>query len=142
MARSNMRFSRQKPVDRLKRYAARPIDVVAAVAGILFFAPIVLITIIAIKVNSPGPVFVREAKNGPKNRPVELLRFRLRTAPAPGSPDHQRLTRVGDLLRGSRIDELAKMFNVLIGETTIVSSASIHRLAMLLFAAVKGPQAG
>jgi lipopolysaccharide/colanic/teichoic acid biosynthesis glycosyltransferase len=131
-----------KPADRWKRYIARAIDVVAAVAGILFFAPILLITVIAIKVDSPGPLLVREVKNGPKNRPVELLRFRLRTAPTPGNPNHQRLTRLGDLLRGSRIDELAKMFNVLIGETTIVSSASIHRLTMLLFTAVKGTQAG
>ena len=56
--------------------AKRIVDIAAATLGLLLFSPILLIASIAIKLDSRGPVLIRETWYGYKNRPIQLLTFR------------------------------------------------------------------
>jgi lipopolysaccharide/colanic/teichoic acid biosynthesis glycosyltransferase len=70
------------------------LDIVVAALGVGLFAPILAITSIAIKLDSRGPVFVREIKYGYKNREIQILKFRFATSVAECDPING-LTRVG-----------------------------------------------
>ena len=59
--------------------AKRAFDIVAATFGVALFAPILLITAIAIKLDSPGPILIRETLFGYGRRPVRLHKFRFAT---------------------------------------------------------------
>jgi hypothetical protein len=107
------------PVFRLGPVAKRMIDIAAATLGLLLFSPILLIASIAIKLDSRGPVLIRETRYGYKNRPIQLLRFRLVTACAENDRTSPRLTRVGRILNQTGIDELPQLFNVLRGQMSI-----------------------
>jgi lipopolysaccharide/colanic/teichoic acid biosynthesis glycosyltransferase len=107
------------PVFRLVPAAERMVDIAAATLGLLLFSPILLIASIAIKLDSRGPILIRETWYGHKNRPIELLRFRLVTACADNDRTSPRLTRIGRVLSQSRIDELPRLVNVLRGEMSI-----------------------
>ena len=68
----------------LNSRAVRVVDVVGASTGLIFFGPILLIVALAIKIDLPGPVFVRETQYGSRNRRIEVLKFRLVTTGAQG----------------------------------------------------------
>ena len=108
------------PVFRLVLVAKRIVDIAAATLGLLLFSPILLIASIAIKLDSRGPVLIRETWYGYKNRPIRLLTFRLVTACADNDRTSPRLTRVGRVLSQSRIDDLPRLVNVLRGEMSIL----------------------
>jgi lipopolysaccharide/colanic/teichoic acid biosynthesis glycosyltransferase len=107
------------PVFRLVPAAERMVDITAATLGLLLFSPILLMASIAIKLDSRGPILVRETWYGYRNRPIQLLRFRLATASADNDRTSPRLTRIGRVLSQSRIDELPRLVNVLWGEMSI-----------------------
>jgi lipopolysaccharide/colanic/teichoic acid biosynthesis glycosyltransferase len=97
----------------------RMFDFVAAATGVILFAPIFLVTSIAIKLDSDGPIFIREPMFGHGNRRIQLLKFRLMS----GCKDRKtptRLTRVGQILCETGIDELPQLFNVLRGELSMI----------------------
>jgi lipopolysaccharide/colanic/teichoic acid biosynthesis glycosyltransferase len=94
----------------------RVFDLVAAATGAILLAPIFLITAIAIKLDSDGPIFVRESKFGYGNRRIQLFKFRLMGSCE--TPQH--LTRVGQFLSETGIDELPRLFSVLRGELSII----------------------
>jgi lipopolysaccharide/colanic/teichoic acid biosynthesis glycosyltransferase len=102
------------------RGVARGVDIVAAAVGLVFFAPILLVIAAAIKLESPGPIFVHQIQYGPNNRRIEVLKFRLASAGARGDHGYPRPTWVGGVLRGTRVDELLGLINVLRGETSLV----------------------
>ena len=108
------------PVSCLVHRAKRIVDVAAATMGLLLFSPLFLVVSVAIKLNSRGALFVREARYGHKNRPIRLLRFRLVTARAENGLTGPQLTRVGRIISQSGIDELPQLFNVLCGEMSLV----------------------
>jgi lipopolysaccharide/colanic/teichoic acid biosynthesis glycosyltransferase len=86
-----------------------------------------LLVALAIKVDSPGPVFFRQKRLGANNRPFDLLKFRSMYAEQ-GDPLGQQLTRAGDpritrvgsFLRRTSIDELPQLINVLRGDMSLV----------------------
>jgi exopolysaccharide biosynthesis polyprenyl glycosylphosphotransferase len=94
---------------------------------LLFLAPLFPIVALAIKWESPGPVFFRQKRHGFDNRFINVYKFRTMYHEASdplaarlvtrGDP---RVTRVGAFLRKSSIDELPQLFNVLRGEMSIV----------------------
>ena len=108
------------PVFDLIPVAKRIVDIAAATLGLLLFPPILLIASIAIKLDSRGPVLIRETWYGYKNRPTQLLAFRSVTACADNDRTSPRLTRFGRVLSQSRIDELPRLVNVLRGEISIL----------------------
>jgi lipopolysaccharide/colanic/teichoic acid biosynthesis glycosyltransferase len=97
----------------------RVFDFVAAAAGMILLAPIFLVTSIAIKLDSDGPIFIREPRFGQGNRRIQLLKFRLVSGYGDGITP-PRLTRLGRILCETGIDELPQLFNVLRGELSIM----------------------
>ena len=97
----------------------RIFDFVAAVTAVILFAPIFLVTSIAIKLDSRGPIFIRQPKFGHGNRRIQLFKFRLVSGCGDGNIP-VRLTRVGRILCETGVDELPQLFNVLRGELSII----------------------
>lgn len=100
--------------------AKRAFDIVAATFGVALFAPILLITAIAIKLNYPGPILIRETLFGYGRRPVRLHKFRFATHTPETQLITAPLTRIGRMMGRTGIGELPQLFSVLFGEVSIV----------------------
>lgn len=106
--------------------AKRVMDVVGATVGLILLSPIMLATAIAIKLESPGPVFYVQERMGLDARPFKMLKFRSMYVDAekdgPGwtRPNDPRVTRVGRIIRKYSIDELPQLINVLMGDMSLV----------------------
>jgi exopolysaccharide biosynthesis polyprenyl glycosylphosphotransferase len=113
------------------------LDRLAAAMLILMLGPLLLISIVAVKLSSRGPVFFRQRRVGRDGRPFDLLKFRSMRLPgdfrseseslvlpedtAPGGVEgSDRRTAVGRLMRRLSIDELPQLFNVLRGDMSMV----------------------
>ena len=109
------------PARRLDQLFTRILEVIAATTILLCLAPILLISSVAIRLDSGGPVFIRETRRDSGNRPVQVFRFRLVTDYARGESS-QRLTPVGLILTQTGINELPQFFNVLRGEVSFIEA--------------------
>ena len=104
----------------------RALDLLAAAAGLLLLAPAFLLIALAIKLDSPGPVFFRQERVGLRGRPFRIFKFRTMTVgPATGGIEvtvagDARITRVGAALRRTKLDELAQLIDVLRGTMSLV----------------------
>lgn len=104
----------------------RLMDLVGAAIGLVFLAPLMLLVALAIKLESPGPVFFVQDRMGLDGRPFKLIKFRsMRNdaeARGPGwtVSDDPRQTRLGRWLRRIDIDELPNLINVFLGEMSLV----------------------
>ena len=105
----------------------RVFDILCSLVLIVLAAPIMLITAVAIKLESQGPVFYRQERVGAANKVFKVSKFRsMRTdAEKDGKPrwavaQDDRITRVGNIIRRLRIDELPQLFNVLSGDMSLV----------------------
>ncbi|MDX1687680.1 MAG: exopolysaccharide biosynthesis polyprenyl glycosylphosphotransferase, partial [Candidatus Promineifilaceae bacterium] len=104
----------------------RLMDVVGAAIGLVALSPLMLLVAVAIKLESPGPVFFVQDRMGLDGRPFKLIKFRsMRNdaeARGPGwtVSDDPRQTRLGRWLRRIDIDELPNLINVFLGEMSLV----------------------
>ena len=105
----------------------RVFDIVSAGLLIALASPVMLLTALAIKLDSRGPVLYRQERTGLDNKPFQCVKFRsMRTdaemddQPRWATSGDDRITRVGRLLRVSRIDELPQLFSVLKGDMSLV----------------------
>ena len=112
--------------DLLGSVRAPALDIVAGVFGCLVTLPLMLAVAVAIRLDSPGPVFFRQERTGQFGRVFRVYKFRsMRVdaanipAPLPGEPD-PRVTRVGRVLRRTRLDEFPQLVNVLLGDMSLV----------------------
>ena len=112
---------------RARRAAKRSIDVLASGIGLIVAAPIMAVVAVLVRVTSPGPVLFRQTRVGQSSRPFTLYKFRSMradaealTGPVWAQPGDVRVTRLGKVLRMSRLDELPQLWNVLIGEMSLV----------------------
>ena len=101
----------------------RVVDIVVATMGLILFAPIFLLASVAISLDSQGPILIREALPG--NQAIRALKFRV--AFALDNRINPRMTRVGQILSLTGIDELPQLINVLRGEMSIVGRRKVHR---------------
>lgn len=115
------------PLNLADRAKKRALDIVLTVPVLLVLLPFLLLVAIAIKLDSPGPVFFRQERMGRGNRIFHILKFRsmrIETSDSDGtrsaSRDDNRITRVGRLIRRTSIDELPQLINVLFGEMSLV----------------------
>jgi exopolysaccharide biosynthesis polyprenyl glycosylphosphotransferase len=90
-------------------------------------SPIILLAALAIRLESKGPLIFRQERVGQNGRTFELLKFRsmavdaeAKTGPVWAAQGDKRVTRVGRILRKTRIDELPQLFNVLRGDMHFV----------------------
>jgi lipopolysaccharide/colanic/teichoic acid biosynthesis glycosyltransferase len=102
----------------------RGLDVVVALSGLLLSLPFWPFLFLAIKLSSTGPVFFKQRRLGREGKLFTLLKFRtMRTEQndfAPTAHGDPRITLVGKILRGSRLDELPQLFNILLGDMSFV----------------------
>lgn len=116
----------QPPLTTFHRLVKRAFDVAAASFGILLLAPVLAAVAAAIKLDSSGPVFFRQTRHGYNNQTIRVFKFRSMTTLEDGQAFRQamrndpRITRVGQFLRRTNIDELPQLINVLLGEMSIV----------------------
>ena len=115
------------PLNRANRVQKRALDLAVTIPALLLLAPLLLFVAIAIKLDSPGPVFFRQERMGRGNRIFRILKFRsmrVEATDASGarstSRDDDRITRVGRFIRMTSIDELPQLINVLAGEMSLV----------------------
>lgn len=107
-------------------FLKRSMDIVIAGGALLVLWPVLLAAAIAIKLESPGPVFFRQRRHGFNNRQFQIYKFRSMRVAEDGPTVRQavrndpRITRVGAFLRRTSIDELPQLLNVLRGEMSIV----------------------
>lgn len=104
----------------------RLFDILASLAGLLLLAPLFLTIALAIKLDSPGPVFFRQVRVGRNGQHFRIFKFRtMRSDPLGGGPQitvgqDARITRVGGFLRRWKLDELAQLIDVLRGTMSLV----------------------
>ena len=103
----------------------RAFDIVASVMVLLIIWPLFLILAIAIKIDSPGPVFYRQERITQYGKSFRIHKFRTMVQNADrGSQvtlsNDSRITRVGKLIRKCRLDETAQLFDVIAGSVTLV----------------------
>ncbi len=106
--------------------ARRIMDVTGAAAGLAVLTPLFLVLSVLIRLDSPGPVLHRSTRIGLGGRPFTLYKFRSMVAgaalcgPAITADRDARVTRLGRLLRRTKLDELPQLVNVLVGDMSLV----------------------
>ena len=132
--------SARQPSDRaaLSIVATHPLkrlfDIVAAGFGLLLFLPLLVVVMLAIRAESPGPAIFRQRRTGYRGQVFTILKFRTMTVTEDGgkirhaTKNDSRVTAVGALLRKLSIDELPQLWNVLKGDMSIVGPRP-HALA-------------
>ena len=115
------------PLQGLNGAVKRAIDIAVSLAALMILAVPFAIIALAIRLNSPGPVFYRQERMGLDRRPFIVLKFRSMyddaeqdTGPVWTSADDPRRTPVGAFLRRFSLDELPQLWNVLCGEMSLV----------------------
>ncbi|WP_434938685.1 exopolysaccharide biosynthesis polyprenyl glycosylphosphotransferase [Shewanella sp. HL-SH8] len=108
------------------QYAKRILDVFAALMLSIVALPIGLFTALAIKLESPGGVFYKQKRTGQYNEEFEVIKFRSmrndaeKTGAQWAAKNDARVTKVGNFIRRTRIDELPQIINIFKGEMSIV----------------------
>lgn len=105
----------------------RIIDFILSVVGLIILSPVFLFLIIAIKLDSPGPIFFKQKRVGVNKSHFYILKFRTMRIDTPkDTPTHmlgnpvQYITKVGGFLRKTSLDELPQIFNIIKGEMAII----------------------
>jgi exopolysaccharide biosynthesis polyprenyl glycosylphosphotransferase len=121
-------FLFDRPLRARRLYAAvkRVVDVLAGLLGVLFLALLVPVIALLVRLDDGGPVFFRQERIGRGGRPFRIWKFRTMRVdaeadgPVWASPEDRRTTRLGRVLRRTRLDEVPQFLNVLRGEMALV----------------------
>ena len=110
-----------------KKFGKRLVDLILSTCGIIVLSPILLILVIAIKLDSPGPVLFKQKRVGLHKKHFNILKFRTMRIDTPRDmPTHmltnpeQWITKVGGFLRKTSLDELPQIFNILMGQMSVI----------------------
>lgn len=104
----------------------RLLDIAVSAVLLLLLSPFFLLLAVAVKIDSPGPVFYRQVRVGRYNRDFKIYKFRTmvkdadKIGPPLTSGKDPRITRVGSLIRKLRLDEFSQLLNVLGGSMSLV----------------------
>jgi len=114
-------IAREPVFERVKRAS----DVLLSISGLIFFSPLILLSAIAIWLDDRGPVFFTQLRIGRNKIPFRIFKLRtMRTNQESDDkytqPGDTRITKVGNFLRLSRLDELPQLWNVLKGEMSLI----------------------
>lgn len=114
------------PLTNIEQFGKRLLDIVVSSGMLVMLAPIMLLTALAVKSDSAGPIIFRQRRKGFNGREFIFYKFRTMTVQEDGPVIPQvyegdpRVTRLGRLLRRYSIDELPQLFNVLLGHMSLV----------------------
>ena len=113
--------------DTFNALVKRTMDVVGSLMAIVLFSPVMLITAIAIKRSSPGPLIFTQSRVGLHNQEFRMFKFRSMTVQEESeekkgwtTKNDPRVTKVGKVIRKTSIDELPQLFNVLRGDMSLI----------------------
>ena len=118
----------------------RALDIAVSSISLLLFLPLFLLIGVAIRLGSSGSAFFCQERIGRRFRPFFIYKFRtmVQDAPKHGGPitfgDDPRITRIGRLLRRTKLDELPQLINVLKGEMSLVGPRPEVRRYVEMFA--------
>lgn len=104
----------------------RVIDVIAAFVGLLILFPFMLYIALRVRLSSPGPIFYSQVRIGFKGKPFRMYKFRSmytnaeKNGPALSSDNDPRITSWGKIMRKWRFDEMPQLWNILVGEMSLV----------------------
>ena len=105
----------------------RLLDIILSLLGLIILLPVFIIIMIAIKLDSKGPVFFKQKRVGIHKSHFYILKFRTMKVDAPkDTPTHllenpeQYITRVGKFLRKTSLDELPQIWNIFVGDMSII----------------------
>lgn len=108
-------------------FCKRFFDIILSSIGIVVFSPVLLSIMVAIKIDSKGPIFFTQKRVGIHKTYFQVLKFRTMKTNTPSDmPTHmlsnpkQYITRVGHFLRKTSLDELPQMFNIFRGQMSII----------------------
>jgi len=111
----------------VEEFLMRSLDILGSLVILFISAPIAVLSALLIKITSPGPVLYQQERVGKDGKVFTLYKFRTmvkdaeeRVGPILASRDDPRITKVGKLLRTTRLDELPQLFNVLRGDMSLV----------------------
>lgn len=110
-----------------QRVLKRSLDVVVALAATIILLPVMIVTAVAVKLDSPGPVLYAQVRVGRNGKLFKVHKFRsmrqdaeAKSGPVLASENDPRITRLGRFIRATRLDELPQLFDVLAGNMSIV----------------------
>jgi sugar transferase EpsL len=102
----------------------RIFDLIAALLGLIFLSPFILLTALCVAIFLGTPIIFRQQRPGYKGQPFFIYKLRTMTDASDSAgnllPDSERLTRLGRFLRALSLDELPELYNILRGEMSIV----------------------
>lgn len=127
LARAPLSSLTQAGSDARRAFAKRMLDLTLGALALLLVAPVMALIALAIRLDSPGPVFFRQRRHGFNQEEIVVWKFRsMRREAADATASRQvtagddRVTRVGRFIRATSLDELPQIFNVLSGEMSLV----------------------
>jgi len=117
----------ETPLEGWSRFLKRGFDLIVATVALVVFSPVMLIVAIAIKLGDRGPIFYRQVRMGLDGKSFDIFKFRSMRVGAEkdtgakwAEKDDPRRTRVGRFIRETSLDELPQLFNVLLGDMSVV----------------------
>lgn len=127
LGRFNVAVCPAAQTSRTTELLIRLLDVVGSLAGLVFASPVLVLTVVLIRVTAGKPVLFRQERVGLRGRVFTLYKFRTmindaekHVGPVWASRDDDRVTPVGRILRKTRFDELPQLFNILRGDMSLV----------------------
>lgn len=117
----------ETPLEGWSRFVKRGFDLVVAAAAMLLLSPVMLIVALAIWIEDGGPVFYRQVRMGLDGKPFDIVKFRSMRVGAESATgavwaakEDPRRTRVGRFIRAWSLDELPQLWNVLVGDMSVI----------------------
>ncbi|HYF79059.1 MAG TPA: sugar transferase [Symbiobacteriaceae bacterium] len=104
----------------------RLFDVVSSALGLVLLSPFLLVIAILVRLESPGPVIFRQTRVGRDNRPFTIYKFRSMRVGTPNlatdqlTEPYRYITRIGRIMRVTSLDELPQLWNIMIGDMSVV----------------------
>lgn len=115
-----------------RRFGKRLFDLLVTIPALVVLAPLLLVLYFISLIKIGYPVFFRQERPGKNNRTFHLVKFRsMRNDRGPDGellPDEQRITRYGKFLRASSLDEIPELWNVLVGQMSLVGPRPLLQL--------------
>lgn len=107
-----------------KNFFKRIIDFFASLVGLIILSPVILVVVIILYIQNDGKPFFLQERPGKHQKPFYIVKFKSMTDAKDSNgnllPDNMRLTKAGKFIRKTSIDELPQLFNVLVGDMSLV----------------------
>lgn len=119
----------------------RTLDITVSFAALIVSSPVILGTAIVINKKIGKPIFFKQTRPGKDEKPFEILKFRTMTDERDLNgellPDKDRMTKTGDFIRKTSIDELPQLINVLKGDLSLVGPRTLDGLLTVIYRRTK-----